>query len=349
MGQGRWIPAVWVVYALAGVVVLQAAAYVWYDTHALFAQLADASILFIFALTIAVIGYRLHRRGTPRDDIYRVAFFSLAGGLIVGLLALLFLVIRVTTHEPFPDQELVLFIGWSVGSAAGAWSGYYYVGLEASLADQRDLTKRLTVLQRVLRHNLRNEMSVIGGTTRNLSAAVEDAGVAKDLERINRHVENVIELSDRSQTLTRIWQSDAETLFDLADLVDDEVERFQEAHPTVEVSTDVPSGLRVRGHAQFPLAIREALANAVEHNAAVTVSVTGTSRNGSHAVVVSDTGSGIPDSELEPLWAPAEGPMVHTTGLGLWMIYWLVESSGGTLEFETGSAGTTIEMWLPAA
>lgn len=349
MGQGRWLPDAWIVYALSGVVLVQAAGYVWHDTHALVAQLADASILLIFALAIAVIGYRLHRRGTPHDDIYRVAFFSLAGGLIVGLLALLFVVIRVATHDPFPDQELVLFIGWSVGSAAGAWSGYYYVGLEASLADQRDLTKRLTVLQRVLRHNLRNEMSVIGGTTRNLSASAQDAAVAEDLDRINRHVENVIELSDRSQTLTRIWQTDTETTFDLDDLVDDEVERFRDAHPAVELSTDVPSGLRVRAHTQFRLAVREALSNAVEHTAAAEVEITTKSRGESHAIVVSDTGAGIPDSELAPLWAPAEGPMVHTTGLGLWMIYWLVESSGGTLEFETDSGGTSIEMWLPKA
>lgn len=349
MGRHRSVPAIWVIYALAGLVLLQAAAYVRYDTHPLVAALADASILVMFAVAIGFIGYQLQRQGTSSRAIHRVAFFSVAGGLIVGVLALLFVVIRLATNDPFPDLELVLFIGWSVGSAAGAWSGFYYVGLEASLARQRELTKRLTVLQRVLRHNLRNEMSVIGGVTRDLSTTVGDPDTVEDLAVIDRHVQRVIELSERSQTLTRIWQTEAQRSVDLADLATDEADRFRDAYPGVPLTADLQSDLRVRVHTQFHLAVREALANAVEHNDDVTVTLSTKAGDHRHAIVVSDTGTGVPDSEIEPLWAPAEGPLDHTTGLGLWMIYWLVESSGGSLKVDAGGAGTTIEMWLPAA
>jgi len=349
MGWRPSVPAVWVVYALAAAVLAQATAYVWYDTHPPVAAFADATILGIFALAIGAIGYRLQRDGVSRDAVLRVAIFSLGGGLIVGVLALLFVVIRLATNDPFPDMELVLFIGWSVGSAAGAWSGYYYVGLESSLDEQRELTKRLTVLQRVLRHNLRNEMSIVGGVTRDLAATAEDPETRADLAVIDRHVERVIELSERSQMLTRIWQTETRTTAELATLAAEEAERFREAHPSVPLTVDLQADLWIQAHTRFRLAIREALANAVEHNENVELTVSTKEGTRKHAVVVTDTGQGVPDSELEPLWAPTEGPLDHTTGLGLWMIYWLVESSGGALEVETGPGGTTVEMWLPVA
>lgn len=71
--------------------------------------------------------------------------------------------------------------------------------------------------------------------------------------------------------------------------------------------------------------------------------------DGGAEVEVADAGSGVPESELQPLFSPAEGPLFHTTGLGLWLIYWIVESSRGELGVETGEDGTTLRMTFPAA
>lgn len=336
---------------LVGFVILGlGAVHVVVDADPLYAELAEASILVVFGVATGTVGYRLRRRDATLKASLRVTQFVLGAALGVGLLAAVFVATRLLTGEPEPEWVFVLSIGWSVGAAAGAWTGFYVVQLEGTLEAQRDLAKRLTVLQRVLRHNLRNEMTVIVGATRYLHDEVDDPAVSTKLETIDRHARAVTKLSEQSQTLTRIWRTDGDATVDLGEVLGDEVERFRSEHPDVGLDADVPGTVRVRAHPKIGLAVREALENAVTHNDAVSVGLAvREAEDGSVVVEVTDDGSGIPQSELRPLWATGEGPLSHTTGLGLWMIYWLVESSGGGLDVESGSDGTTLEMTLRPA
>lgn len=51
-------------------------------------------------------------------------------------------------------------------------------------------------------------------------------------------------------------------------------------------------------------------------------------------VRLADDGTGIPESKREILETGKEiDPPYHGTGLGLWLFYWLVRRSGGSLSF----------------
>ena len=332
-------------YLLATVVFVLGGLHVVLDDDPLYAEVAEASILFLFGSATGLIGYRLRRRGASVDESLRVAIFVLGGGAGVGVLASLFVVLRLLTGEATPEFEFILFIGWSVGAAAGAWAGYYFVRMESSLEAQRDLTKRLTVLQRVLRHNLRNEMTVIGGTNRDLRELVDDPEAERRVELVDRHVRAVARLSEQSQTLTRIWQTEGDATVDLGEVLAEEVDRFRREHPDVPLDADLPGAVQIRAHPNVGLAVREAMGNAVVHNEDVAVSLRVREPDAREVVLeVADTGSGIPETELRPLWAPGEGPLSHSTGLGLWTIYWLVDASGGDLDVDTDDDGTTLAM-----
>lgn len=337
-------------YLVGVTLFLLGAVHVALDDDPLYSELAEASILFAFGAATLVVGYRLRRRDATFDETLRVVVAVLAGGVLVGALAAMYVATRLVTGEPTTEFWFVLFIGWSVGAAAGAWTGFYFVRLESALADQRDMTKRLTVLQRVLRHNLRNEMSVIGGASRHLLARADDPDVVDALGTIDRHVRAVSKLSRQSATLTRIWRTEGDATVDLGARLREAIERFRDDYPDVRLEADVPEEVRVRAHPHVGLAIDEALENAVEHNESVEVSLSVRERDaGAVTVEVADTGSGIPESELRPLWATGEGPLSHTSGLGLWMIYWLVEASDGELDVESDSGGTTLSMTLRRA
>lgn len=191
-------------YLLAAVVVLLGLFHAVWDADPLYAEVAEASILFVVGAAIALVGYRLRREDATLGASFRVAIFVLGGGTIVGFLAASFVTLRLLAGESTSELEYMLSIGWSVGAAAGAWAGYYFVRMESSLEAKRDLTKRLTVLQRVLRHNLRNEMMVIGGTNRDLRELVDDPEAERRVDLVDRHVRAVARLSEQSQTLTRI-------------------------------------------------------------------------------------------------------------------------------------------------
>jgi signal transduction histidine kinase len=45
-----------------------------------------------------------------------------------------------------------------------------------------------------------------------------------------------------------------------------------------------------------------------------------------------------------------ETALEHASGLGLWLVHWIVTESGGDLEIDTREpTGTVVRMWLPRA
>jgi signal transduction histidine kinase len=52
---------------------------------------------------------------------------------------------------------------------------------------------------------------------------------------------------------------------------------------------------------------------------------------------VMDEGDTIAPTEIEPLERGTETPIEHGSGLGLWVVKWMVERFGGELEFKERS------------
>lgn len=340
------------VHAIGTVALLLGVVHVVVDDDPLVPELAESFILFSFAGAVFWVGHRITAEGVGPRDALRIATVALAGGLAVGLLAATFVVSRLASGEPITELEYVLSIGWCIGVASGALVAHYVLRMKRSVSAQADLAKRLTILQRVLRHNLRNELTIIGGATHDAQAVVEDPEVARRLDVIERHVQKVLRLSDMSGRLTRVWRTEATVELDVDGVVREEVERFRDEFPDVPLTAELSAGTSVMAHPDTNLAVREALQNAVVHNEGVEVWVLtrGPGPGEEFATVqVRDDGSGVPESELEPLWARGEGPLAHTTGLGLWLIFWLVESADGELSVESDERGTAVTMRFPVA
>ena len=79
---------------------------------------------------------------------------------------------------------------------------------------------------------------------------------------------------------------------------------------------------------------------------------TGRAADGSPWVSVSDTGCGIPEAIRARVFEPffTTKPVGKGTGVGLAVVWGIVEQHGGTIELESGvGAGTTVRVTLPAA
>ena len=340
-------------HAVGVAILLVAVAQVLVHEDALGAELYQVTILIAFSAVPFWTGSRLAAAEASTREALTLTRTSLLGGIVLGGMATTFVATLWFGDQSAPEWEFMLSAGWSVGAAGGALVGYNNWRIERSRARQEDLAKRLTVLQRVLRHNLRNELSIIGGATADARSSTDDPAVESKLDVASRHVQEVRRLSDQSQRLTRIWRTDRSVEVNLDERVAQEVDRFRSQFPDVPITLDVAEGTKVRAHPDVAQAIREAMANAAIHNEEVelAVSVRGPgSRDGFATLEVRDTGTGIPQTELDPLWGAGERPLEHTTGLGLWLIYWLVESSSGRLDVETSpSGGTVLTIRLPAA
>ena len=73
-------------------------------------------------------------------------------------------------------------------------------------------------------------------------------------------------------------------------------------------------------------------------------------REGWVAIEIEDNGAGIPADEIEVLTAGEETELHHGSGIGLWVVHWVVTRYGGDLAFEhPADGGSLVRITLPAA
>ncbi|WP_416841540.1 sensor histidine kinase [Haloferax sp. DFSO52] len=113
---------------------------------------------------------------------------------------------------------------------------------------------------------------------------------------------------------------------------------------------DVPSDIAVCVDSRIGVAVRELLTNALEHGGnTVYVDVTRSPRDEGRIVVrVSDDGPGLPKGEWLAIERGRETPLEHGTGMGLWLIHWVVTKAGGSTRLDKSPlGGASVQIELP--
>ncbi len=225
------------------------------------------------------------------------------------------------------------------------------IGAVVTLRDVTELRtrqQRLTVLNRVLRHNLRNDMNTIDGYATMLADRF-DAPPAKQVRKVSAEV---VDLADKAREIERVMARRGETepvpVDDLVEPIVATVDDRLDAAVTVDCdcSTAVP------GRGLLEPAVENVVENAAEHNDAAgpTVDVTVSNGGDTVEVVVADNGPGIPPQEREVLLEGTETALTHGSGLGLWLVYWAVESVDGEITFEDNDPrGSVVTLRVPTA
>lgn len=337
---------------------------------------------------LAVIQFRVS--GAPAFDIFQTivpgvaaAFLAVCGywtalaprpaqkqaaGVLMGLLLMVIvtgtvamvLVLEVGELRGAFDWLFGLTAAMSAGAIVGVPIGFgfdslatYQRSLEAEYRQSKRLNQRLRVLNRVLRHNVRNELTVaLGG----LEFVEPDLDTDQSRDWYQRAIAALERLQTHTEKLIRL---DSEGLFESAPTTVD-VAAFTRAYLTGDgmtpspdqVIVDAPTSAPVAAHPLIGSAIVEALHNALVHadDPDLSVRITVHSETDYVTVEIADTGPGIPEIELRALKRGDEDPLAHGQGVGLWFIKWVVDASDGTLSFEANEpTGTIVRMQLPHA
>lgn len=337
------------ILAIGAAISTLAVLHVVVDDDPLLPELLDAGILLVFAVTVLTVGVRVVTDGVDWQSGRRILQFTVGTSLVVGGLSAVYVISLVSSDEPPADIWFVLSIGFSLGAGAGALIGYYLDQYERSLQHEAELSRRLTVLQRVLRHNIRNEVTIIEGVSTDLAERIDDPEAVKSLETITRHIGQIYRVAEKSQDLANVWQSDETVELDVIPALMDSIDAVAASHPTVSVTHTMPDSVRIEAHPRIGMAFEEVLDNAARHNETVSVDVDVCVTGDSATFRFVDSGGGIPAAEIEPLLRGHERPLEHTTGIGLWFVYWLVNHSNGSLSFsESAGGGAVVEITLPS-
>jgi len=233
------------------------------------------------------------------------------------------------------------------GTAAG-----YVIALR-DVTDRTEYEQRLEVTQRVLRHNLRNDMTVIRGWARRIERESED-GTAEAARRIVETTDGLIDLSEKTRGMATATDSSgsARARVDVSGRLERIVGEFRSANPGVSIDSEIPSGVTVTlpEETLFDTAVENVLENAIEHNDADDpwVGVRVEEADDHIRIRIADDGPGIPEIEVNALSAGTETALEHGSGIGLWLAHWSVASAGGTVTFEDRSPrGSVVTIELP--
>ena len=255
--------------------------------------------------------------------------------------------------------------------ADGSWRRFEAVGVNLAeestvqgiVINARDVTsrrryeQRLKVLNRVLRHDLRNEVNVIQGHADLLLDRRLTAEAKQNARVIRRKADTLAELGEQTRKLDyTLHQTDGvEKPVEVTELLRERLDEIQAKFPAAIITRELPDEQWVLADDLIDSALMNIVDNAIEHNdriaPQIAVVLERVTRDDVDYVEirVADDGPGIPDAERRVFVEGTETPLSHGSGLGLWLTEWIVTRSSGRLAFaENDPRGTVVTISLRA-
>jgi Signal transduction histidine kinase len=219
------------------------------------------------------------------------------------------------------------------------------LGLTITLIDVTDREmrrQRIEVLNRILRHNVRNDLDVVLANSDRISDDEIRSTIKSTLQGTLRLSSKAREAEEVMGTVTTSPEE-----FDLAALAMAVADEFRSGDPSGDITVEAADIQIVSHQPVVRRILHELVENALKHAdtdaPCVTITVRADPDEGTE-VTVADNGPGIPNLEQEAVADGSETQLKHGRGIGLWFVNWAVTQLGGELEFDqndpTGSIVT---------
>jgi PAS domain S-box-containing protein len=226
-----------------------------------------------------------------------------------------------------------------------------FVGIQDDITARRLREQQLKVFHRVLRHNLRNKGTAIKGHADILEQSLTDEETLERVRTIQRNVQSLIDVSEKAHHVRQIVADalDDGAARELSAVLERITSRVVASHSNAETTLVDETERPLEIDARALHAFHELVENAIRHSDADTprAEVTVTADETTATVTISDNGPGIPDQEQRVLAAGTEGPLEHSSGLGLWFAHWLIHYVGGNITIDADERGTSVTVTLP--
>lgn len=236
------------------------------------------------------------------------------------------------------------------GSVGGTLTGLYAARNREHRSEIERYANRLKVLNRMLRHEVLNAVTVIRGYASENTGP--DSNAVEIIQRRSDEIETTVEdvrfLTERPGDRAHV---DFKT--DLGTCLVTAIDAVNNQYPEATISVDsLPQELHVRADNHLQKVFIHLLENAIVHAATdePTVKITVSVTESSARVSISDEGPGLPDAQQGLL---EEGDISEyddvSSGFGLNIVRLLIDRYRGTIETSRSGGETTITVSLPRA
>jgi len=201
------------------------------------------------------------------------------------------------------------------------------------VTDRQTRDQRLAVLNRILRHNVRNDLDVVLAYADHVDDEEIRAGIRESTAEL-------LQLSNKVREAEAVMTESTgpPEQVDLADVARTVVEQFRTDDYPGDISLASPDEVLISSQRTVVRqALSELVENALAHTTKDSPQVEISVREISDSTVelsVADDGPGLPEREQEILAAGTETQLKHGQGIGLWFVNWAVTQLGGDLQFQ---------------
>ncbi|MFB6131390.1 MAG: sensor histidine kinase, partial [Salinigranum sp.] len=220
------------------------------------------------------------------------------------------------------------------------------------LADQRE---KLEILNRIVRHDVRNDLSVALG----MADLIEEVLEPENRERcdtLQRALTDAVYLTETTREFVEALADDSELPrkpVDVGAVLRQQADAVGRSYSQATLSVGDLPDVEVLADDMLASVFRNVLANAVQHNrtSEPTVEVTVEANAEAATVRIADDGPGIPDDRKEAVFGRSErGLESDGTGIGLYLVDTLVTRYGGEVWVtDNEPSGACFHVRLPRA
>jgi len=223
---------------------------------------------------------------------------------------------------------------------------------EHRLERQRD---NLEILNKVVRHDIRNDLQVTLGYAEILREFVDEEG-CDHVESVVNSARDAIEITESAGDVAEVMlNADTETKpVEIKYVLNDQISEVRSTYEDAILTTEgaVPD-VDVIADGMLGSVFRNLLTNAIVHNDGPVrkVTVSATLTDGAVEVQVADNGPGIPADRKDAIFEDGEkGLDSEGTGLGLYLVATLLDRYGGDIRVaDDDPRGTVFTVSLPVA
>jgi signal transduction histidine kinase len=296
----------------------------------------------VVSVGLVAVGGLLYFSGFSDRNTVRIAVWNLLGVVVLGTVMVGHAAAQNRLSGGIAPSMFTVGNLLAIGAAAHVIIGVYDARRVRAeqLARER---RRTAVLNRVLRHNLRNEAQVLRGHADIVASLPDETQLRESAETLRRSAETVGDLATRAKTITRERDRNPEEYHPrnpeavleaaVADVAD-------QSDADIEVDAPDDLGAPVRASEGLAVALAELVENAVEHGdppVAASVRILPETVEFS----VTDGGEGIPTHERAVVADEAEiTQLTHGSGLGLWVVRTVADAHGGSVSFSDADPAT---------
>jgi PAS domain S-box-containing protein len=228
------------------------------------------------------------------------------------------------------------------------------IAIARDISAVREQQGRLSVLDRVLRHNLRNKLTVVSGRAEHVAghaSEMDPESLVDAAEAIQGASDELLDIVDAIRQFSLGQDSGRSGVpIDVPRVVRSAVVEFRTEYPDIEITVDGPQTANAVCPPQLELCldqlVQHALAEREGPSNRVSFRIVDEQPSPSIQLIARFPELEFSEMELATLEAGSETPLEHTQGIRLWLVKWAVESTGGGLSLENTDDGGVVRLYL---